>query len=233
MERIPPLQDDLATVGRFERLILRRKPSFAWIKLNSLDTAGHTYGPNVSLLREDLAQIDALVQGLVGWGQKAGLGNVIVMSDHGMSFVKKWHNLRPLLDKLQEDVLFFLDSTMARFWFQNQSQKEKVADVLKSLSYGKILTSQEMAALKAPTDPRYGEIVFALDEGHVLCPDFWNGRKKVKGMHGYAYPKSTSAIPFLLSNDTMTSFAPSKKEKFFEFSDIMPWLVRGLESGVT
>lgn len=229
MERIPPLQDDAATARRFERVILREKPSFAWVKLNSLDTAGHTYGPNVSLLREDLAQIDMLVQELVGWGQKAGLHDVIVMSDHGMSFVKKWHNLRSLLDELQEDMLFFLDSTMARFWYRNKSQKDRVVDVLKSLPYGRILTSQDMVTLKVPTDTRYGETIFVLDTGHVLYPDFWTWQK-AKGMHGYAYQNSIRAYPFLLANHEMTSCACSENKNFFEFTDIMTWVTRKLES---
>jgi predicted AlkP superfamily pyrophosphatase or phosphodiesterase len=230
MERIPPLLDDFGTVKRFERLILRQKPSFAWVKLNALDTAGHVNGPNVSLLREDLIQIDALTKELVESGHKAGLHHVVVMSDHGMSFVKEWHDPQPLLDQLGADGIFFLDSTMARFWFQSQSQKEKSVDGLSSLPYGRILTSKEMAELKVPTDPTYGELIFALNEGHVFLPDFWNCRKKVKGMHGYAFPKSKSAVSFLLSNEVMAPFAPSKNKNVLEFSDIFPWIMRGLES---
>lgn len=230
LERIPPLRDDFATARLFERSILRHKPDFAWVKLNFLDNAGHTYGPDISRLKESLSEMDALVEELVECGQKAGLNNVIVMSDHGMSFVKEFQDPEPLLGQLHEDVIFFLDSTMARFWFENQSQKDEVVDMLNPLPYGEIITSQKMAALKAPKDPRYGETIFALDEGHVFCPDFWNWRKKVRGMHGYAYPKSTSAVPFLLSNEGMTSFAPHNDEDFFQFTDITPWVIRALES---
>ena len=59
-----PLKNDLATVEQAKRVILHKKPTFAWVKLNSLDKAGHTYGPNLSMLREDLARTDALVEDL-------------------------------------------------------------------------------------------------------------------------------------------------------------------------
>jgi len=230
MEPFPHLRDDFTTVERFKRLILKRNPSFAWVKLNSLDKAGHTYGPNVSLLQEDLVKTDVLVEELAKFAKKAGLQHVMIMSDHGMSFVRKWHNIMPLLDQLCGDVLFFVDSTMVRFWFQNESQKDKVVDMLKSLSYGRILTAQDMIALKASMDPRYGEIVFALDEGHVFYPDFWNGRKRVKGMHGYAFPESTFATPFLVCNHEMATFLPVKCEDSLEFTNIMPWVLRAMES---
>jgi predicted AlkP superfamily pyrophosphatase or phosphodiesterase len=232
VERIPPFQDDFAAVRRFEQLSSRLKPSFAWVKLNLLDTAGHIYGPDISLLQRNLKQIDSLVQELVEWGQKVGLSDVLLMSDHGMSFVEQWHDPNSFLNKIQ-DALFFVDSTMVRFWFRKESQVDKVVNVIESLPYGKILTSEEMTKLKAPIDANYGEIVFALDEGHVFHPDFWSDGKKVKGMHGYAYPKSTSAYPFLLSNHEMASFASSDNKNFFEFTDIMPWVIRKLENEAT
>lgn len=201
--------------------------NFWYLKFNHLDHLGHRFGPEPSMFKDQLIEIDKYVEQVVTLLQrKRHKLNVLILADHGMSKVRKTVNiledLRQLRSQLYEDYIVFADSTMIRFWFFTERATHEISDFLQQIKCGHILSTTENKLLKIPLDPKYGETIFVVDEGYLVHPSFFHSRSEVKGMHGYAYSKTPEAFPILIMNNEMAKICPTNKE--IKFVDI-PHLV--------
>jgi len=205
--------------------------TFWYLKFNCLDHLGHKFGPEPSMFKEQLIGIDKYAEQVVTLLQrKRHRLNVLILADHGMSKVRKTVNiledLRQLRSQLYEDYVVFADSTMIRFWFFTEKAIHEISDFLQQTRCGHILSTAEKNLLKIPLDPKYGEIIYVVDEGHLIHPSFFHSKSEVKGMHGYAYPKTPEALPILIMNDEMTKTFPINKE--VKYIDIPHLILRSL-----
>ena len=91
----------------------------------------------------------------------------ILFSDHGMMDVKK-------TIKLPESKICFMDSTIARYWGDEKELKE-IKNKL-PMKQGKIINWD---------DKKYGQLIFQVNPGLLISPNYWQGDKKIKAMHGY------------------------------------------------
>ena len=182
---------------------------FLYIKFSHLDHLGHKFGPEPSTFQDQLTRIDKYAEEVVTLLQRKNQSiNVIIIADHGMSKVHKTVNilkeLRQMRSQIYEDYIVFADSTMIRFWFFNEKAACEIFDLLNQFKCGHILSKPEKELLKIPLDPHFGETIFVLDEGYLLHPSFFNSTSEMKGMHGYAYPKTREAFPILVMNGEIT-----------------------------
>lgn len=164
------------------------------VHVGELDGLGHRYGPHPELFQDSLREIDAWVHGTFGSATKRKLAlNLIIVSDHGMFDVKDTVDIERKLEliplKVPEDYLYFLDSTIARFWFFNAKAKRLVEEILSTVPNGHILSQQEKEKLKIDfkLDNFYGELLFWVDKGYMIFPNFFQSitQDKTSGMHGY------------------------------------------------
>lgn len=133
--------------------------------------------------------------------------SLMVCSDHGMTPVTKLADLVGEVTKLglrmPQDYLAVYDSTMARFWFFNQTARQRVHEVMQSLDCGHVLTKPELQefGLNFPDD-RYGELIFLLNAGWLVAESDFNGRGgwSPEGMHGY-HPSDFYSDAIFLSNE--------------------------------
>ncbi len=124
----------------------------------SLDQIGHTYGTESKEISEEVKKIDKIVS-----RKKFD----IILSDHGMIDVKKTIKV-----PLTKDC--FIDSDMARYW-GDKTELEKIKKDL-PLQDGKILDWPNKS---------YGDLIFLVDPGILISPNYWYGKNLVRGMHGY------------------------------------------------
>ena len=91
----------------------------------------------------------------------------IIFSDHGMIDVKKTISV-----PLNENC--FIDSDMARYW----GDKEELTEIKKKLPMkdGKIVNWKNKS---------YGDLIFIVKPGILILPNYWQGDKPAKAMHGY------------------------------------------------
>ncbi len=170
----------------------------------ALDGLMHATGPESGAVREALAGYARRIEGL--WeraGKRYEEVRVFVFGDHGMAPVRGVHDLRGELELagfgLDGPVLYFLDSTMARFWFRSAADRRRVEEILARHAWGRVLGDEELESLGALfPDRRYGELIFLLEEGEILVPSFMSGRP-VRGMHGY-HPDARHSFTVLLTN---------------------------------
>jgi hypothetical protein len=203
-----------------------------------LDKLGHKFGPINGNVNGGVRLIDHLTEDVIRAADKAGINKVLVIADHGMSQVSHaidiQASLRNILPDLAKKWIMFVDSTMVRFWFIEDEVRlaNEVMRILEKLQCGRIITDDDSSRLRLPKDPAHGQLTYALDEGWVFQPDFWHrGSQPLKGMHGYAFPRTVDANPILVANDEMAKLAPARNEKQFEFADVLPWIIRGVEDG--
>jgi predicted AlkP superfamily pyrophosphatase or phosphodiesterase len=223
----PWISGDAGVLRKVKKLIKQDTCfDFWYLKLNHLDHMGHKFGPSPLMFSEQLQRIDEYVKDIVTLMQKKNPNlNIIILSDHGMSEVRKSVDLLRDLGKLEslmyKDYVVFADSTILRFWFFSEKTKREVHKYLKQTDFGHILTLSEKERLKMPLDNKYGQTIYVMDEGYIINPCFFHSRT-VKGMHGYAYPKTLEAFPILIMNDKIAeNFQISEPIFFSNISQII------------
>jgi predicted AlkP superfamily pyrophosphatase or phosphodiesterase len=200
----PWIRGDKEVFNKAQKMIKKNEQNGFWyLKFSHLDHLGHKFGPDPTLFKGELIKIDNYVMDIVNLARK-GKDNmsILIVADHGMSRVHSKVDIADELSRLHsrmyKDYLVFVDSTIARFWFFNDRAMHEVSDMLNSLKCGHVISAEEKEYLHIPLDVQYGELLFALDEGFVNHPSFFNQKSEVKGMHGYAYSKTPESRPILI-----------------------------------
>ena len=197
---------------------------FWFIKFGMLDSFGHLYGPNPEKLKNILKDIDGYIQNLyIKFKQKYTCGTFLIVSDHGMNEVKSVVNPNDFFNDLNfiipKDYLYFVDSTMLRLWFFNETAKSRIIERLLNVNAGTILRDNELKFLGIDkVGHKYGEVIFALKEKYVFSPDFFRSNNPPNGMHGYYFETSKPILIFIHSTNI-------KKNRKVQFSDLMPTIL--------
>ncbi|MEK6914113.1 MAG: alkaline phosphatase family protein [Nanoarchaeota archaeon] len=151
---------------------IAKKSDIDFFYFGDLDNLGHEYGTKDSKIIEAVKRIDKEI---------SKMEFDLIFSDHGMVDIKKIVGVPITRD-------CFIDSDMARYW----GKEEELEDIIKKLPLndGKIIK----------WDKKYGDLIFLVDTGILIFPNFWND-KPVKGMHGYD-GKNKDMKAFYLLNKT-------------------------------
>jgi hypothetical protein len=169
-----------------------------------LDSVMHVAGPESAATMTSLRGYERRIRVLMERARaRYGEVRVFLFGDHGMAPVQHRHDLwGPLQSmnlRLPRDLLYFLDSTMARFWFRTDQARRQVDEYLSGLAYGRVLSEEELSKLGASfKDADYGERIFLLHEKAILLPSFMSDQP-VKGMHGY-HPDAPHSFTTLVTN---------------------------------
>jgi hypothetical protein len=174
------------------------------IHIGELDALGHRYGPHPELFRECLREIDSWIRTTYETAKQQSLVcNFIITSDHGMVDVKETvdieNEFRRMPLKAPKDYLYFLDSTMARFWFFNEKARTLIEEMLEKIPKGHILSQEEKQRLHINLDnDAYGELLFWIDKGYLIFPNFFQSitSERTRGMHGYVNDEDGALIVY-------------------------------------
>ncbi len=164
----------------------------ACVHLQELDGTGHAHGPNSVALQKAMQRTDQLLREMVeNLRQRFSTVKVVLFGDHGMVSVTRSLDLGAILEKtglkFGADYVYFLDSSMARFWFYHHGARRKVEEALSGVSGGKILVGDELQLHGLDQcDRRNGELYFLADPGVLIFPNFFQqSGQPIPGMHGY------------------------------------------------
>lgn len=177
---------------------IKKQTDFIPLYLGVIDQVGHRYGADINKISPFLQEIDQLLEQMYYTSKNAGYA-FCVLGDHGMVPVCKKVDIAANIAesgcKIHHDYEAFYDSTTARFWFRNNTSKEKIESILKEkLSQeGFIVTKDNCAQYRIPLDilnnnglPIYGDLVWCAHPGVLISPDYFHSRNTTEnGMHGY------------------------------------------------
>jgi predicted AlkP superfamily pyrophosphatase or phosphodiesterase len=176
--------------------------SCAYLYMAAMDATLHTHGTKSELVTKKIQWYEDQIKKLL----KQAEGNynnvaIYIFSDHGMTDIHSTCDLmariEPLGLKFGQDYAAVYDSTMARFWFLNDSARDKITKALEQESMGHIMSEEEQKRYGCDfSDHVYGELFFLLDPGVLLLPSFM-GESPMAGMHGYTPDDKDTSASFL------------------------------------
>ena len=212
---------------------LTERVDFAFLMIGDLDLVGHQYGPSSDEIKKAIKKVDEVVS-IVDeiLSRRFGKIDFFIFGDHGMCEVDQLYNIE--LDikstglKQGKDYLYFIDSTMVRFWFFTSNAASIIEEKLSGKEYGNILTSEEISFYHLNyIDNKIGELIFICNPGVLLFPNFYQKHKPVKGMHGYLpnVPEQQSCF-FINSEKIESSY---KNEKPVDMRRVFPTVLKLLE----
>jgi len=200
---------------------------FAFFHIGNLDGTGHKFGPDSKEIKKELLKVDQGLETLFRLSEKRfDKVNFVIMGDHGMVRVENHLDIENLLQYLPlksgKDYLCFLDSTMARFWFFNNLAKEKITNALSFIKEGRVLNKKQIDRYHLNyTHNRFGDLIFLVDPGTLIFPNYFQNRAPVKGMHGYG-PESIGQQAIFIINSSEIN--PEQHEKPVNMRQVFPTL---------
>lgn len=163
------------------------------------DAYGHLYGPDSPELAAVLKNLDADLEVFVKKLEKVSPGNrYLFLGDHGMLKVTSKVNLEKEIKcmlrkhklKKGKDLIYFLDSTMVRFWVISDKGRSLLPSMINSSEifkeFGTWMDEGMATSFHIPwPDRRYGDYLWVANPGVLVFPDFFQSFLPYKGMHGY------------------------------------------------
>lgn len=189
---------------RFECLmadIQNQHIDFAYCSFGRLDGLMHEKGSNHPDIDKLMLWYDGKIRALLdAVDENYNEVSWYLFTDHGMHNVTDSYDLMADIETLglewNKDYAAFYDSTMARFWFLNDSARAALPQKLENHPKGRILSDRELRESGVWFENRqYGDLIFLMNPGTQIVPSFM-GVKASKGMHGYnpSDPDSFAAI---------------------------------------
>lgn len=164
---------------------------FSFLFVGDLDRVGHSAGPDSIQRKEMLRRVDSGIEKIYRHADRFyDEVHLVVFGDHGMVEVGRREDMRSIIGNagldLQRD-LYFLDSTFARFWVNDEKRLDRLMTCLSDLNFGHVITDAERAQYRIRYPHNYfGDVLFAVDDAVLIHPSFYSvGANPPKGMHGY------------------------------------------------
>jgi predicted AlkP superfamily pyrophosphatase or phosphodiesterase len=180
--------------------------SLVFAYIDEIDHLGHKYGINSKNFLEHLKSFDELLsrflQRIMKMGEEC---SITIFSDHGMHDVIGSTDVKSMIDstglKIGKDYIPFLDSTIARFWTNNNNAKERLINVLEQTKGGRLLNAEEIIKYKINFKSNiYGDLLYLADVGKIISPSFFTIiGGSVGGMQGWD-PEHESQNSFIFTN---------------------------------
>ncbi|MCB1734792.1 MAG: alkaline phosphatase family protein [Gammaproteobacteria bacterium] len=197
-------ESESSNLAAFKHDIAKGEIRFAFLYMAAMDGLLHMVGKESPKADEKLAwyeeQLREVLKVAHAHYEEVRL---FICSDHGMATV---HTNVDLMAKVAalglaygKDYVGTYDSTMGRFWFFNDTARERITELLNTVPEGRILSEQELHELGCDfPGHQYGEMIFLMNPGVMVVPSDM-GETTITGMHGY-HPDDIDSNASLLSN---------------------------------
>ncbi|MEO0793800.1 MAG: alkaline phosphatase family protein [Verrucomicrobiota bacterium] len=199
---------DAANLAQAKQALEKGDIELLYLFTAGLDATMHRYGPSGPEVDAAFDQFASELRQLHAIASKHYREvRLHLFSDHGMAkittasnMLKRW----PEIDlRYGEDYVAVWDSTMVRFWFNNDRARDITAGWLRAQPDGKIVTDKELAAGGCLFPERqYGDLFYLLPAGSLFVPSYMN-LGFVKGMHGYDPAHEDSTACWLATHETL------------------------------
>jgi predicted AlkP superfamily phosphohydrolase/phosphomutase len=172
-----------------------KETDYVYIDIGEADKAGHVFGPDSDEIRQEMARIDSFLQKVHEHvARTCPEYAVIIMSDHGMSPIHSIVDLEGIVRGAgllpERDYVCFIDSACLRLWGNNNEKINIIKEVLSGVQGVNVLSPERLSQLRITQDlsadrDYVGDVTAVADPGVLILPNYFQGKRPVKGMHGY------------------------------------------------
>lgn len=194
-------KNDQHNLKMCEQAVQQDDINFYYLYLSEFDAHQHEHGALSDSSLSKLAWYEKQLRELISKARdRFETVELQLFSDHGMCNIEEYINLKEIVDKLDIcsdnfDVIY--DSTMARFWFHDESTKNRIKNALHRSGYGHWLSDEWLQEQGCYfNDAKFGTDIFLVTPGLLVCPSDM-GSHPMKGMHGYSPLHKSSHASFL------------------------------------
>lgn len=203
-----------------------------FFQFNDTDSLIHKCGPDTKEAKRIIKHTDSEVKRLYKEFAKNNEDvSFLVVGDHGMSTVTDNVDILDEIDYMLKinnlnaptDLVYWVDSTMARFWFHNENARQKVEKHIKNnqtfQKYGVIVDDKISQEEKIPKMGRqHAHLAWWANEGILIEPCFFRDSEDfvTNGMHGYRSIGSTEQ-----TKGSMVFFGKNIENKNIENVDLI------------
>lgn len=213
-------QSDDTNIAQIREKIDKQSIALGYLFTSGLDAAMHRHGTKSPATESAIRKLESQITDLLDLAlDRYDKVRFHIFSDHGMADTVDTSNLMVRWEKetglrYGTDYVAVWDSTMARFWFDNDLARERAIHQLEQETSGSIVPDEDLKRWGCDfEDNRYGELFFLLDPGVLFVPSYMNQRF-VTGMHGYA-PEHPDSKACWLTNAQLPKH-PESIDKIFE-----------------
>lgn len=202
------------------------RPDLATLYFDTIDTVGHTFGPDTPEVDRALAEVDASVARLIAGLQARGLWertHLIVVSDHGMAQTspERVTYLDDLVDPAAIQILYAGSSVFAEPTAGREDEVRRA--LVRRHAHGECWTRETIPArLILGSNPRVPSIVCAADVGWLFVPRS-RAVTRIGGAHGYDNVASEMQAVFIARGPDI---APGVVLRDMDSVDVQPLLGR-------
>jgi predicted AlkP superfamily pyrophosphatase or phosphodiesterase len=147
------------------------RPDLIMAYMEQPDGSGHDFGPQSREVRQAVATVDSLLQGLYDGICRlpcAGDINLIVLSDHGMQWVPEDHAVA-VRTLLKRSWVRMIDGNLPCNIYAREGCADSIYECLQQLDHTRVWRKAEAPAyLHFGTNPRIGDIVVCPDPSYVI-----------------------------------------------------------------
>lgn len=216
-----------------------KNKKFELFDLHATDLFTHWNIDDEKMMSDSYRKVDKCIEDLHAECESRGI-TMMVISDHAQAIVEDTIDIVGKIHELgikKNEISYFIEAPMARFWFHSDSAREKMLDYLSENEKGTLLHFEELHRYNIKfNDDSYGEYYFVTNPGTIFYPnDFYHPlgnlylalknieqRSRIKspiyrGYHGHLpYNECEKGFMMLLDNN----YKPNRKE--IEIIDVVP-----------
>lgn len=149
------------------------------------DASGHSFGPQAKETRRAVEAVDSLLASLWARIERAGMGgkvNLVVVSDHGMTWFTPSRKIKPS-DYLRKEWYDTLEGNLpCNVYAPERWQQDSIVKALAGVPHLRAWRKADIPRyLHYQADANIGDVLVLPDEGYLFCDgDTYDG-----GVHGY------------------------------------------------
>lgn len=160
------------------------RPHLVMAYLDQPDASGHLFGPQSKHTRKVVERIDSMLMEMHARLMLLPIAsriNLLIVSDHGMTWVAKDHTIR-LKNRLKDTWIKMIDGNVPANIYAKAGCQDSVYQALQGLPHAQVWKKGSIPAyLHFGSSPHVGDVVVNPDLGYYIC----EAPIDAGGTHGY------------------------------------------------
>ena len=99
-----------------------------------------------------------------------------------------------------KEFIYFIAGTTVHFWIKNEEKKKEIMGIMSKFKELKLLNDKLKNKYKISFDRKYGDLIYFVEKGNYIFPNFYQKSEKEKFVSMHDYPDDKELDGFLIAN---------------------------------